>query len=427
MQHQILALERALTRLDHRVTVLAPGPTGGLGRTIPIPVNGSIARMAPHPAGAYRTRRALTRNPFDVIHLHEPLAPSITIPSLLLQSAPIVATFHAAGERTPYRWLGATARWLARRIDAPVAVSDASAELVHRHLGLTCTVLYNGIELERFAPGRRVRRTRSVLFLGRHEQRKGLDVLLEAMAFLPKDIEILIGGAGPDFHRLRDRYGGDPRVVWLGQVSEAAKLELLHRSSVLCAPSRHGESFGVVLLEAMAAGLPVVASDLTGYRELTNDGTAARLVPPGDPAALAREIIRLLSDDHLADSLRTAGLRRARHFSSDTLAERYTEIYEGSSGHDPTAAGAGTAQRPRGRAGAVSRRSERHAGLRRDGATVETARRHESQNRSLALCWKTTGVDDDVERTTRIELASSAWKSFEADSVGGAVTCRNVL
>jgi phosphatidylinositol alpha-mannosyltransferase len=328
VQHQVLALERALTRLDHRVTVLAPGPTGGLGRAIPIPVNGSIARMAPHPGGALRTRRVLTRSRFDVVHLHEPLAPSITIPTLLLHSAPTVATFHAAGERTPYRWFGAPARRLARRIDASVAVSDAAAELVHRQLGVSCAVLYNGIDLERFGPGRRDRRSRSVLFLGRHEERKGLDVLLEAMAELPEDVSILIGGAGPDSRRLQDRFCGNPRVVWLGEVSEATKLELLQRSSVLCAPSRHGESFGVVLLEAMATGLPVVASDLPGYRALSNDGTAAKLVPPGDPAALARELIRVLSDDHLADSLRTAGLRQAHRFSLDSLAERYVEIYE---------------------------------------------------------------------------------------------------
>ncbi len=328
VQHQVLALERALTRLDHRVTVLAPGPTGGLGQTIPIPVNGSIARMAPHPAGAYRTRRALHRNRFDVIHLHEPLAPSVTIPALLLHCAPTVATFHAAGERTPYRWFGAPARRLARRIDASVAVSEAAAELVHRRLGMSCTVLYNGIDLERFEPGRRDGRSRSVLFLGRHEKRKGLDVLLEAMAELPEDVSLLIGGTGPDSARLRDRYRGDPRVVWLGHVSEATKLELLHRSSVFCAPSHHGESFGVVLLEAMAAGLPVVASDLPGYRELSNNATAAMLVPPGDPAALAHELNRVLSDDHLADSLRTAGLHQARRFSLDGLAERYIEIYE---------------------------------------------------------------------------------------------------
>jgi phosphatidylinositol alpha-mannosyltransferase len=329
VQHSVLALERALTRLGHRVTVLAPGPTGGLGRAIPIPVNGSIARMAPHPAGVHRTRRALTRGRFDVIHLHEPLAPSITIPALLLHYAPTVATFHAAGERTPYRWLGAPARRLARRIDAPVAVSDTAAELARRHLGVTCTVLYNGIELERFGLGRQARRSRTVLFLGRHETRKGLDVLLEATALLPEDVSLLIGGTGPDSRRLQDRYHGDPRVVWLGQVSEAAKLELLHRSSVLCAPSRHGESFGVVLLEAMAAGLPVVASDLPGYRELSNDATAARLVPPGDPAALARELIHVLSDDHLTESLRATGLRQARRFSMNALAERYVEIYEG--------------------------------------------------------------------------------------------------
>jgi phosphatidylinositol alpha-mannosyltransferase len=329
VQNQVLALERALTRLGHRITVLAPGPTGGLGRTIPIPVNGSIARMAPPPIGVYRTRRALARSRFDVIHLHEPLAPSITIPALMLQAAPTVATFHAAGERTPYRWFGALARRLARHIDAPVAVSDAAAELAHRHLGVTCAVLYNGIELERFDPGTRECRSRSILVLGRHEERKGLDVLLEAMAELPDDVSLLIVGSGPDSPRLRNRYCGDPRVVWLGQVSEATKLDLLHRSSVLCAPSRHGESFGVVLLEAMAAGLPVVASNLSGYRGLSNGGLAARLVPPGDAAALARELIRVLSDDNLADSLRTAGLHQARRFSMDALAERYAEIYEG--------------------------------------------------------------------------------------------------
>lgn len=328
VQHQVLALERALTRLDLDVTVLAPGPTGGLGWTIPIPVNGSIARMAPHPAGVHRTRRALAQGRFDVIHLHEPLAPSITIPTLLLHAAPTVATFHAAGERTPYRWFGAPARRLARRIDASVAVSDAAAELAHQHLGVTCTVLHNGIDLERFGLGRREHRSRSVLFLGRHEQRKGLDVLLEAMAELPADVSLRIIGTGPDSARLRARYRGDPRIVWLGQVSEATKLDLLHRSSVLCAPSRHGESFGIVLLEAMAAGLPVVASDLPGYREVSNGG-AARLVPPDDATALARELIRVLSDDHLAGSLRTAGLHQARGFSLDSLAERYVEIYEG--------------------------------------------------------------------------------------------------
>jgi phosphatidylinositol alpha-mannosyltransferase len=285
--------------------------------------------MAPHPTGVYRTRRALTRSRFDVIHLHEPLAPSITIPTLLLHSAPTVATFHAAGERTPYRWFGALARRLARRIDASVAVSEAAAELVHRHLDLTCTVLYNGIELERFVPDGRQRRGRSVLFLGRHDERKGLDVLLEAMAELPDDVSLLIVGIGPETPRLRERYCGDRRVTWLGQVSEATKIEHLHRSSVLCAPSRHGESFGVVLLEAMAAGLPVVASDLPGYREVSNEGTAARLVPPGDAAALARELIRVLSDDHLADSLRAAGLHQARRFSLDSLVAQYVEIYEG--------------------------------------------------------------------------------------------------
>lgn len=327
VQQQVLGLERALTRLGHRVTVLAPGPTGGLGATIAIPVNGSIAPMAPPPMSIYRTRRALNRGRFDVVHLHEPLAPSITLSTLVLHRAPTLATFHAAGERTPYRWFALPARRLARRIDASVAVSDAAAELVHRHLGLTCTVLFNGIELDRFEPGIARRHGRSVLFLGRHEERKGLDVLLEAAAALPDDITILVGGTGPDSAHLLDRFGGDRRITWLGRVSEATKVDLLQRSTVLCAPSRHGESFGVVLLEAMATGLPVVASDLPGYRALSGDGLAARLVPPDDAPALARELNEVLSDPRLANSLRTAGIAHARRFSFDALAERYIEMY----------------------------------------------------------------------------------------------------
>ena len=264
-----------------------------------------------------------------MVHLHEPLAPSITISALLARRAPIVATFHAAGDRTPYRWLSAPLRRLANRIDLRVAVSEQAAQLVRRHLGGSYEVLFNGIDIGRFrdAPPQDADDP-TILFLGRHEPRKGLEVLLDALEFLPSDVHVRVAGDGPATARLRERYRDDPRVSWLGRLTEAEKIRHLRAASVLCAPSLHGESFGLVLLEAMAADRPAVASDLPGYRYLSNDGRAVFLVPPGNPRALAAGLSRVLSDDRLAASLRSRGDEQVQRFSIDELAHRYVEIYE---------------------------------------------------------------------------------------------------
>lgn len=234
--------------------------------------------MAPHPAAAWRTRRALGQGGHDVVHLHEPLAPSITIPALLLASAPLVGTFHAAGERTPYRapGLAPVARRLARRLRVRVAVSDAAAELAQRHLGGCYHVVGNGLDPTRFAsPRPPLAVPRSILFLGRDEPRKGLPVLLRALRSLSDDVVLRVADPGCP----TGRPGADPRVRWLGPLDEAAKVDELQRASVVCAPSLGGESFGLVLLEAMAAGTPVVASDLPGYRAAT--GSDRPDLPPG--------------------------------------------------------------------------------------------------------------------------------------------------
>ncbi|MGD9703066.1 MAG: glycosyltransferase family 4 protein [Acidimicrobiia bacterium] len=335
VQDQVTGLARALADLGHVVEIIAPGDVstelGGTsaGLAFRFRVNGSIAPMAPHPAAAVRTVRALRRGRFDVLHLHEPLAPSITIPALLAHPAPVVGTFHAAGDRTPYRWLGASLSRLANRIDARVAVSEPAAVLARHHLGGACDVLFNGIDVERFrgAPHARVDGP-TILFLGRHEPRKGLDVLLGALPLLPLDITVWIAGDGRDTSRLRDQHRGDSRVRWLGRLPEADKIGRLGAASVLCAPSRHGESFGMVLLEAMAARTPVVASDVPGYRALSDHGRAAHLVPPGDKNALADGLLRVLSDGRLADDLREHGDCLVRRCSMHELARRYVAIYE---------------------------------------------------------------------------------------------------
>jgi phosphatidylinositol alpha-mannosyltransferase len=335
VQDQVVGLGRALRRLGHDVAIVAPGalPSGlpgtSVGRAFRFHVNGSIAPMAPTPTAALRAVRATGRGRFDVLHLHEPLAPSITVPVLLAHPAPVVATFHAAGHRTPYRWLGKPLRGLAGRVDARVTVSESAAQLARRHLGGSYEVLFNGIDLTRFRGGApTVADGPVILFLGRHEQRKGLDVLLDAVSSLPPEVTVRVAGDGPTTRRLRERHDRGKRICWLGRVTEADKVRELRSASVLCAPSRHGESFGMVLLEAMAAGTPVVASDVPGYRSVSDQGHAALLVPPGDPGALAAALLRVLVEPRLATNLRERGAEVVRRFSMDELALRYVEIYE---------------------------------------------------------------------------------------------------
>jgi phosphatidylinositol alpha-mannosyltransferase len=336
VQAQVLALAQAFRGGGHEAQVLAPwdGPPPeadnviAVGRSIRVRVNGSVASMAPLPGPLLRAALALQRGRFDVIHLHEPLAPSITIAALACHAAPVVGTFHAAGDRTPYRWLGPLLKPLAARIDWRVAVSEPAKRLAHRYLGGSYEVLFNGIDVNRYdSVAARAVEVPTILFLGRHEVRKGLDVLLEAMAALPADVRLWVGGDGPETVRLRRRYGGDRRVEWLGRLSEDDKIARLRSASVVCIPSLHAESFGVALLEAMAAQTPVVASDLPGYRHLGGGG-GALLIPPGEPRSLAAALSKVLRDSALADNLGELGRWRARDFDIGELARQYIEIYQ---------------------------------------------------------------------------------------------------
>ena len=334
VQQQVLGLAQALKGQGHEVCVVAPGEVPrdcrgiSAGRAFGFRVNGSIAPMAPQPAAAARAVRAIRRGSFDVLHLHEPLAPSITIPVLLAHPAPMVGTFHAAGHRTPYRWVAPLLRGLASRIDVRVAVSEPAARLAQQHIGGSYEIFFNGIDVSRYRAPSAAPASMTILFLGRHEPRKGLDVLLDALPLLPRRVSVRVAGTGPATARLRERYRGDERVRWLGRLTEAGKIRELHTASVLCAPSRHGESFGMILLEAMAAGTPIVASDLPGYRSLSGQAGAVHFVPPGDPGALAAGLARVLSDHRLAADLRAKGTAIVTRFSMDALALRYAQIYD---------------------------------------------------------------------------------------------------
>lgn len=335
VQAQVLGLARELRRSGHEVRVLGPcdGPppesfVTPLGDSLPTAANGSIAPLAPDPAAALRTFRALRDEAFDVLHVHEPLAPGPAITTTTLHTAPTVGTFHAAGRSSSYRALGPMLRRLLDRLDHKVVVSKDALALVQGHLGGEYEVLFNGVETTEIRSATPMRRSRpAVFFLGRHEERKGLDVLLAAVRRADLDISCWIAGDGPDTKRLRSEHADDDRLEWLGRITDAEKHARLRGASVFCAPSLHGESFGVVLIEAMAAGTPVVASALDGYRNVATDDVDALLVPPGDVDALAAALTRVIGDPELGERLVHAGQRRAGEFAMSSLAARYVDIY----------------------------------------------------------------------------------------------------
>lgn len=333
VQGQVLALARSLRRRGHEARVLAPcdGPppelfVTPLGKSVPTAANGSVAPIAPDLSAQFRTIRALWDESFDVLHLHEPLVPGPTITAGLLKPAPLVGTFHAAGSQPAYRMFAPLAAWFGRRLDVRVAVSPDAVALAEPSLGGEFLTLFNGIEGERFRAAEPWPTERpAVLFLGRHEPRKGLEVLLRAVPELPAEVAVWVAGDGPQTDELRSRHD-DPRIEWLGRIDDDERDRRLRGASVFCAPSLGGESFGIILLEAMAADTPVVASSIPGYAKVAGD-EAALLVEPEDAGALARAIRRVLEDADEADRLRTAGRDRAARFDLEVLCDRYLELY----------------------------------------------------------------------------------------------------
>ena len=336
VQMQVLGLARALSRSGHPTRVLGPcdGPPPDpnvtpLGNSLPAIANGSIAPVAPDPSCQLRAIRAMRDESFDVIHVHEPLAPGPTMTALLVRPAPLIGTFHLAGASLAYELLPRATRFLANRLDLRVAVSPDARDTARDALGGRYDLLYNGVEL---APYRAAQPAPTdgptILFIGRHEPRKGLSVLIDALSMLPPTVRLWVAGAGPETAALRNRSAGDPRIEWLGTITDSEKIARLKGADVFCAPSLRGESFGVVLLEAMAAGTAVVASDLPGYRNVARPDRDALLVPPGDSQALAGAIDRVLSDPGESSRLVAAGHARAEAFSMSGLADHYLARYE---------------------------------------------------------------------------------------------------
>ena len=335
VQMQVIALAAALRDLGHVVRILAPcdGPppepsVTPLGKSIPWATNGSVAPIAPDVAATVRTIRALRNEQFDVVHVHEPLVPGPSLTAVLFCDTPMVGTFHRAGASRAYEFLSPVTKRLGKRLAHRVAVSQDALRTARDGIGGDFTVLFNGIDVERFAHAKPMATEGpTVLFFGRHEERKGLRVLLEATALLPPDVTFWIVGHGPETEGLKAKYAHDGRLVWLGRVDDEELAQRLAGADVYCAPSLFGESFGVVLLEAMAAGTAIVASDLPGYRAVARPDEDAILVPPEDVDGLAKALNELLDDPTRRAELIASGRARAEDFAMPKLARAYAEIY----------------------------------------------------------------------------------------------------
>ncbi|MDX6554181.1 MAG: phosphatidyl-myo-inositol alpha-mannosyltransferase [Miltoncostaeaceae bacterium] len=306
--------------------VIALGPTVGLRS------NGSIARVAVGPAAAARTLRRLREGNYDLVHLHEPLCPAVCLAPLLKSQVPVVGTFHMYGpEHKGYRVAGPFARIAAERLTARIAVSEPARYCAAQFCGGDYTVIPNGIDPPAPRAEPPARDGSRVLFVGRAELRKGLPVLLEAFAGLPGSPTLdLVGVEQEELERQPVAIPAEvaTRIRAHGRVSEGDREHLLARADVLAAPSLAGESFGLVLVEGMAAGVPVVASSIPGYAEVLRP-SSGRLVPPGDVDALRQALGELLGDERLRTAMAAAGPREAERFWWPRVADQVVLVYAG--------------------------------------------------------------------------------------------------
>jgi phosphatidylinositol alpha-mannosyltransferase len=352
VQNHVLGLARYLRQAGHRPYVLAPGELGpsaaacdledlaSVGATMPVPYNGSIARVNFGPLSAARVRRWLRNGRFDIIHIHEPITPSISLLALWAAEQPVVATFHTATPRSrSMRLAGGVLRAAIEKIDAGIAVSESARNVVVQHLGRDAVVIPNGIRFDDFAQrtiagSPRTSEQPRLVFIGRlDEPRKGLGVLLAAVPLIRKarpNLELIVAGQG-----------SRPLPSWcrsLGTINDEAKIALLASADVYVAPQLARESFGIVLLEAMASGAQIVASDLPSFVDLLgapqDERPLGELFPVGDHRALARAVLQVL---HHPDPLRAASARQAaRRYDWSSVGTHILAVYRAALSAAPT-------------------------------------------------------------------------------------------
>ncbi len=347
VREHVSGLAEALIELGHEVSVIAPADDDAelpdyvvpAGRAVPVPYNGSVARLAFGFVSAARVRRWLKEGDFDVLHVHEPAAPSLSLLACWAADGPIVATLHAAIPRS--RVLHAAQPILAsalEKITGRIAVAEAARSTLVEHLGGDAVLIPNGLHVSRYEkaeplpgfPGS----GGTLGFLGRmDEARKGLDILLAAFTTMAAErpgLRLLLAGASGDPDDVLPKVPPEfrDRVVILGRVSDEDRIRMLHSVDVFCAPNTGGESFGYVLVEAMAAGAPIVASDLDAFRQVLRGGEAGELFENGSVEGLAAAAARLLDDPPLRASLAAAASVAVREFDWSLVARDVLRVYQ---------------------------------------------------------------------------------------------------
>lgn len=352
VQAHVLQLAGVMRGYGHDVSVLAPSSKDVTlpdyvvsgGKAVPIPYNGSVARLRFGPATHRKVKKWLVEGDFDVLHLHEPNAPSLSMLALMIAEGPIVATFHTSTTRsfTLSVFQGLLRPWH-EKIVGRIAVSDLARRWQMEALGSDAVEIPNGVDVASFASGPTLdsypRAGRSVLFLGRFDEpRKGMAVLIAALPGLVEafpDIEVMVVGRGDEEELAQEAGDLAGHLRFMGLVDDAEKAAAMRSADVYCAPNTGGESFGIVLVEAMAAGTAVVASDLDAFRRVLQDGKAGRLVPVDDAAALSAALVELLSDDEARAGYVAAAAKTVLRYDWSVVARQIMQVYE-------TVAGSGT-------------------------------------------------------------------------------------
>jgi len=349
--NHISSLEHQLTLMGHEVKVIAPAskaaPSFGdgfipIGTPRPVPASGSICRVTISPWLSTRVQPVLDAGKFDIIHLHEPLMPMLCTTVLRLSDTVNVGTFHAHAGTPGYdfgRPLSTLIlkRWF-HRLDGRIAVSKPAMEFANKYFPEDYTILPNGVDLEHFSPdmppiddycdGKL-----NILFVGRLEKRKGANYLLRAYQRVKREVpdsRLIVVGPGT---RLRNKYEkwvrqqGIKDVVFIGHATYDELPRYYQTADIFCAPATSCESFGIVLLEAMATGKPIIASNIEGYASVVTDGVEGLLVPPKNAEMLAQALISLMGDKSLRQQMGAKGKDKAQEYSWRQVAKKINDYY----------------------------------------------------------------------------------------------------
>ena len=311
-----------------------------IGRPLPIPYGGTTARIPLSPWLPYQVKRVLAQENFDIIHLHEPFMPMLCLSILIESGATNVGTFHACHERSVMYWLGQPIlRNLGEKLHGKIAVSEPAYKYISRYLPSQYRIIPNGVDTTHFKPDGPVRSEfkdgkLNILFVGRLEERKGVDDLIHACALVKEDypdFRLIIVGPGI---KLRYKYELLAKKLLRDQVcfTQYVPFEDLpdyyRTADIFCAPATGGESFGIVLLEAMASGKPVVATSIPGYASLITHEKEGLLTRPRDRRALADAILKLIHDRQLRLKMAANGLITARKYSWESVSRQVMEYYQ---------------------------------------------------------------------------------------------------